>query len=120
MKRTPLKRRHKRQIDRQASEAWAKHARAKTCALCRSAAVEGHHVITQQALRQNAQANGYEFERVRWDFRNCLPLCRRHHEAHHNASHRLSLRVVRKACPKIDQFAREVGLAWFLERTYKP
>lgn len=126
MKRSPMKRRPgvKHQIDRQASEAWAKAARTKTCALCKAKGVEGHHVITQQQLKAWAREQdryGWQelFERVRWDRRNLLPLCQRHHDAHHNASHRLALRIVREACPKIDQFARELGLGWWLERTYR-
>jgi hypothetical protein len=118
MRRTPLKRRYKRQIDRQAAEAWANRARTKPCARCGGRRVQGHHVIAKQTLRQNAMQNGYEYERVVWDARNLISLCERCHGAHHAATHRLSLSFVRGACPRIDQFAREVGLEWWLERTY--
>jgi hypothetical protein len=82
------------------------------------AGVQGHHVITQQQLRIAASELNKDFERLRWDTRNRLPLCARHHAAHHSAFHRIPRDVLEKACPKVFQFARELGLEWWLERTY--
>lgn len=119
MKRSPLKRkRHARTIDRLAGEAWAHRARSKVCALCGARNPQGHHVITQQQLRKTAAELGLEFERLRWDTRNFLALCNRHHDAHHSRRHPVSWSVLVTECPKVVQFARELDLVWWLERTY--
>lgn len=116
-----------RVIDRQASEAWAWGARSKPCAVCGCGGViEGHHLVTQQTLRKVAEATGLEFERLRWDTRNRLSLCPRHHQAHHAGSHRVPLSVVLEHAPKLMQFVRELDRAHdgcepvlcFVERTY--
>lgn len=119
-RRTPLKqqRQARARIDRQAAEAWAKGARSKPCVICGSRQVQGHHIITQQKLREVAIATGRDFERLRWDARNRLSLCSRHHAAHHNRSHPIPWQVMHAHAPKAVQFARELGLVWWLERTY--
>lgn len=130
MRRTPMKKRPSvnRVIDRQASEAWAWGARSKPCAVCGvTAGVEGHHVVYQQTLRKVAQMTGLEFDRLRWDTRNRLPLCARHHQAHHVGRLRVPLEVVLEHAPKLMQFVRELDRAHdgcepvscFIERTYK-
>jgi hypothetical protein len=116
--RKPLKVRHRRVIDRQASEAWARSVQAKRCAVCGAAGVQGHHIVYQQHLRRVARKLGVDVDRLLWDKRNALPLCERHHTAHHNASYRITADVLRRHAPKVFQFAREVGLLPWLERTY--
>lgn len=113
-----LARKARKQIDRQASEAWARGAKSKPCAVCGAAGVHAHHVITQQKLRQVAAQNGLDFERLRWDKRNRLPLCPRHHAAHHARTHPIPWVVLEQHCPKVFQLARELGLLWWLEQTY--
>lgn len=129
MRRSALNKRPavKQAIDRQASEAWAWGARSKPCAVCGAVGgVEGHHVVYQQTLRKAALATGLEFERLRWDTRNRLPLCARHHQAHHSGRYRVPLEVVLEHAPKLMQFVRELDrahdgcepVACFVERTY--
>jgi hypothetical protein len=119
MKRSELRRgRRRKATDRERSEAWARHAQSKPCALCGSRLVQGHHVITQQELRRIARSKGLDVDRLLWDRRNCLALCQRHHDAHHSWSHRLTLDLVLAKCPKVAQFARELDLEWWLERNY--
>jgi phenylacetate-coenzyme A ligase PaaK-like adenylate-forming protein len=133
LRRVPLTRqvRVRAVIDRQAAEAWAKSARTKGCACCGATGVHGHHVITQQELKNWAKTRAREltdrgeltnwqeqFERIRWDRRNLLSLCVRHHELHHSHGQRLDLRMVERHCPKLRQFARELNLEWWLENAY--
>lgn len=118
--RKPLKasRRVKAIIDKQAAEAWAKAARSKRCVLCRANFASGHHIISQQQLKANAQANSRDLERIRWDRRNLLPLCQRCHGRHHSRMRPVTLQELRRYAPKVFQFAREIGeLAW-LQRMY--
>lgn len=127
--RKPLKARApvKRSIDRMASEAWAKGVRGKPCAVCGAKQrVSGHHIVTQQLLRRIAQQTDLDFERVRWDARNRLPLCERHHEAHHSRARPVALWRVLLAAPKLMQFVRELDraldgepVAAFIDRTYR-
>lgn len=118
----------KRALDRQASEAWAKGARAKPCAVCGCRGlIEGHHLVPQQQLRKVASETGLDLERLRWDVRGRLPLCPRHHAAHHSGARRVPLSVVLAGAPKLMQFVRELDrahgddrqpVARFIERTY--
>jgi hypothetical protein len=105
-------------IERLAREAWARRARSKTCAVCGAASPRGHHIITQQQLRLTATEHGLDFARLRWDTRNLLPLCDRHHAAHHNRTHPVPRSLLVSGCPKVFQFARELGLVWWVERVY--
>lgn len=135
MKRSQIKRKRpmkarpgvRRALDRQASEAWAKSARTKPCAVCGATRAQGHHLIPQQRLRRVAEDTGLDFERIRWDARNRLPLCERHHAAMHSRAHPLSLELVLREVPKFLQFVRELDRAYgdgrdpvmaFVERTY--
>jgi hypothetical protein len=135
LKRAPLKRQSKplrqakaKVIDRIASEAWAKGARAKACAVCRArkgAIIRGHHIVYQQELRRIAVDLEIDLERLRWDDRNRLSLCDRCHERHHNGSRPVSGAVLHKHAPKVFQFAAEIDrqyghakVASFLERKY--
>lgn len=117
-RRTPLKARRRHIIERQASAAWARGVRTKPCAVCGALGSQGHHIITQQQLRQVAKTLQVDFERLRWDTRNRLPLCPRHHAAHHARTHPVPWSVLEDAAPKVVQFARELGLVYWLERTY--
>lgn len=134
MRRTPLARKPmkarapvRKVIDRAASEAWAKAARTKRCAVCGARIVHGHHLIYQQQLRRIAVDLGIEYERVRWDRRNLLALCDRHHSAHHSGAHRVVSTIVLAGAPKFGQFVRELDrqyedgrepVAEFVRRTY--
>ncbi len=117
--------------DRERSEAWAKGKRP--CAVCGAAAhrSHGHHIVTQQKLRQVAAARSVaseldgwasapviDFERIRWDRRNRLWLCERHHAAHHSRAKPITWGVLQEHAPKVFQFAAELGLTPWLERTY--
>jgi hypothetical protein len=123
MKRTPLKRKSKRlgPGDRDAASAWARHAKRRVCALCSAPNPHGHHVIYLQELKRVIRSHNLEDRRqgILYDRRNLLPLCERHHAAHHSGAHPLTLTIVRSACPKVDQFAAELGLDWWLERYYR-
>ena len=121
-RKTPLKRVRpvKQTINRAASEAWARGVRTKRCALCGANGVHGHHIITQQQLRIAAFSLRLDFERLRWDTRNRLALCPRHHAAHHARSHPVPWVVLEQHAPKVFQFAREIGLEWWLEAMYPP
>lgn len=98
--------------DRMLSEAWAKGARAKRCAVCnRAGIIRGHHVLYQQWLNDAARVLGLterETQRLLWDGRNRMPLCDECHERHHKAMRPIRRHVVRRECPKVTQFAREI------------
>ncbi len=104
--------------DREKSEAWATGKRP--CAVCGAAAEhsKGHHIVTQQRLRAVAKQLDLDVERIRWDRRNRLWLCPRHHDAHHSRMKPIGRTVLRQHAPKVFQFARELGLLPWLERTY--
>lgn len=121
MRRTPLKRRQAaRRTDPAAAEAWHERAAREPCAVCGqiSPANHGHHALTQQALRNRASELGLDIEQIRWDQRNHITLCPRHHAAHHNASGRVTLATILAAAPKLQQFARELDLEWRLQTDY--
>lgn len=126
MKRTALKRkkplkakRRARQVDHDARESWARAARAKPCAVCgRVGDVEGHHILYQQWLLWAASQQGFEVERVLWDQRNMLPLCRLCHGRHHSAFKRVEVGVLQTHAPRVFQMAHELHLEYRLARTY--
>lgn len=122
MARKPLRQVHrvKVAIDRQAAAAWAAAARRKRCVVCGAKEPQGHHIVWQQQLRRQATWLGVEFERLRWDRRNLLPLCEGCHGANHARSRPVTLEELRAHAPKVFQFARELGLLPWLERTYPP
>jgi hypothetical protein len=85
------------------------------CAVCPVEGVEchgqvtGHHIITQQQLRQH----GLELEL--WNLRNRLPVCDGRHGQHHRASRR----IPRSVLPvEALEFAEEHGLTRLIERYY--
>lgn len=119
-RRKPLQKRYKSKINREAAEAWAYGIRAKTCAVCgkRCGTVQGHHVLYQAWLREAARSRELDFDRLRWDPRNRLPVGEGCHNAHHQARRRIPLQTLRDHCPKVFQMARELGLLGRLERTY--
>jgi hypothetical protein len=98
--------------------AWGHHAHRKQCVLCGAAHPQGHHVIKQQVLRKACGDLELDYQRVRWDLRNLMPLCDRHHVAHHSRRHPIELEIVLANCPKIVQFATELELVWWLSREY--
>jgi hypothetical protein len=81
---------------------------------------EAHHIITQQQLKLVARTHGLglDLDRILYDQRNRLWVCRRHHGAHHSSAKPIPWRIVERHAPKVKQFARELGLEWWLERTY--
>ena len=107
-----------RELDREAAAAWARRARSKQCVLCGAHNPQGHHLITQQRLRLSAAELELDFQKLRWDTRNFLPLCPRHHAGHHSKMHPISLNIVLAESPKVIQLARELDLVWWLSREY--
>ncbi len=115
--------------ERERSAAWARGK--KPCAVCGGAVTYGHHIITQQKLRQVVAARTMaaaldpyatapvpRLDRVRWDARNRLWLCERHHLAHHARTKPVAWSVLQEHAPKVFQFAAELNLIPWLERTY--
>lgn len=92
--------------------------RSKRCAICGARQVQGHHILRQQDLRRAAQALDLEFERLRWDDRNRLPLCEKCHGLHHARQRPVPLQVLIKHAPKVFQMARELELEESLRRQY--
>lgn len=70
---------------------------------------QGHHVIEKSYLKRNGLG------RLRWDQRNFMPLCQRHHSRHTGAFQRVPRHLLSAANWA---FARELGLEWYLERYY--
>jgi len=104
--------------EREAAQAWASGNRAKRCARCGAANVQGHHIITRERLKQKAVELDVPAERLLWDRRNRLWLCRRHHDAHHARTSPIPMTVLREHAAKVFQFARELDLKPWLERRY--
>ena len=71
--------------------------------------LQAHHVITQQKLRKLKR------EDLRWDVRNGLTLCERHHRRHTRALKRVPFELLR---PENVEFAEELQLGWLLEKQY--
>ena len=103
-------------IDRRA--AWARCARARRCVVCGARHPAGHHIITKQTLSAYESINAYDYLEVEWDLRNQLGLCERHHAQHHARMRPVTLRELLVHQPQVIPFAREVGLVWWLVRTY--
>lgn len=114
----PLKQSRRRIVDREASEAWARGVHGKGCIVCGARPSQGHHVITQQALRRHAADRDMDAQRLLWDRRNRVPVCAICHHAHHAWTRRLPLSLVERHAPRVRQFARELGLEWLLDREY--
>lgn len=71
--------------------------------------LEAHHVVTQQQLRKIGRDD------LRWDVRNGLTLCERHHRRHTRALTRVPFELLR---PENVAFAEELGVVWILGRYY--
>jgi len=92
-------------------ELWAHNLGA--CKVCTdgecAGPIQGHHLITKQALKKR----GLEIHL--WDIRNRLPVCERRHDLH---TRRIQV-IPRDLIPvEAWQFADEIGLRWWLERFY--
>jgi hypothetical protein len=81
-------RRRRRDIDPELAAAWkaAVVHRGSRCLMCGGRAeLQAHHVIGQQVLRRYARELKLKratAQRVLWDRRNGVPVCRRCHERH--------------------------------------
>lgn len=102
--------------EREMRAAWARGG--KRCALCGAPGPSAHHVITKQRLKQKAAELGVPEHRLLWDRRNRLWLCPTGHAEHHARVRPVSWQELVEHCPKVFQFARELGLVAWLERTY--
>jgi heterodisulfide reductase subunit C len=107
-----------RRTDSEAARAWVRRARCMRCVICGERGPRGHHIITQQLLRRTALSKGLDLEAIRWDQRNLLALCDRHHAAHHAKMPAIALSIVLMHQPKVLAFASELGLVWWLSREY--
>lgn len=105
------------QIARQRPEAWQRAARRLRCIICGAPRPRGHHVITQAELRKHVR-DPEDYERLRWDRRNLLALCDEHHVAHHSRQRPVSIQELSAHAPGALVFADELGLRWWIERTY--
>ena len=95
---------------------WEAVAKGKPCVVCgRPDRVQGHHVVSQQAIRKVAKRFGYDLATVLWDKRNGIAVCEGCHSAHTGAKKRLPLSVIPAAA---FEFADELGLRWQVERDY--
>lgn len=95
---------------------WRRVAVGRKCAVCRRRReIQGHHVVRQQHLRAKAQELGIDPAKLLWDPRSGMALCRRCHERHTNAVARVPRDLVPAAA---EDFVREYGLEWRLERDY--
>jgi hypothetical protein len=74
-------------------------------------ALQAHHPLPQQLLKREGYADRL------WAVENGLTLC----EGHHMAFERSALEIPAALLhPETWTFARSLGLAWYLERTYMP
>lgn len=114
VKRTPLKRGRRRKpaavIER---DLWRHDlGPCRVCyqlGLACSGPVQGHHVLTQQALRKRG------FEEFLWDKRNRLATCEGAHMRHHTRIRPIPRELLPDSA---FEFAAELGLTWLLERVY--
>lgn len=99
------------------ARSWWEHvAKNRPCVVCgRPDRVQGHHVVSQEALRKVARRFGYDLATVLWDRRNGIAVCEGCHSAHTGAKKRLPISVVPAAA---FEFADEMGLRWQIERDY--
>jgi hypothetical protein len=72
--------------------------------------LEGHHIITQQQLRKVDAT-----EEQRWDVRNGMALCERHHRRHTRALERVPFHLLRL---EAFEFAEELKVGWLLAKYY--
>lgn len=78
--------------------------------------IDAHHVIAKRHLRQAvAGLPGLEAQRVVWDARDALGLCRFHHSRHEAWVERVPRRLLPAGA---FEFAAEHGLGWLFDREY--
>ena len=129
MKRTPLKRTRsvlRRDFDAEAAKAWL-GSMGWRCAVCgerqRRERLEGHHVIPQRLIRAHVRSLAHTLKlpdaeavvllrRLLWDPRNGVPV---HRECHARLERRFATIV---PSDEAWDFARELGLEWWLEKHY--
>lgn len=118
MKRSaPLKRkpRRRRSVDEQAGSRTWKNRTGVRCLVCPAEGkvcdgpIQGHHVISQQALKKRG------WHLFLWDLRNKLDVCERRHRQHTDGVAAIPLALV-----PVDAlgFARDLDLEWWVERFY--
>lgn len=114
--RTPIvaRRRPARSLEeRDASTAWK--TAVGPCQVCPAEGgvcegdVQGHHAITQQALKNRG------LHASLWDTRNKVDVCTHRHEQITTSSKPLPRRLLPAA---VFEFADELGLGWYLDRFY--
>jgi hypothetical protein len=74
--------------------------RAK-CIVCGAPADDAHHVISKQAIKNYALGEGLswdELQRLLWDARNGVPVCRLDHDRHENAFARIPRHALPARC----------------------
>ena len=118
-RRVALKKRRRQATDRQAAEQWKADIEGLPCAQCGATeGIQAHHPLKQQWLRVAAAMLGLDFEALRWDQRNRMPVCETCHSRHHLAVRRISRGVLVAACPRVFEMAGELSLVAQLEREY--
>jgi hypothetical protein len=141
LKRTPLKRTSALKASRvvwgrveaEAHRAWVRKITRRPCAVCAAESVEkaqaslhgrrdAHHVLPARYIRRYVRSLRLPAEEafkllvsLLYDPRNGICLCRRCHDKHETGFRR----VPRALIPtKAVQFAREIGLDWYIDKTY--
>ena len=123
------KKRQRSALEKRLMDRWWRGARAASCAACgrsthygKGIIIEGHHIVRQALIEAKAKEEGWseeKFIRRLWDVRNRLPLDKECHDGHHRKlKKKLSWSLVLKKAPKVEQFAREVGLTREARRVY--
>jgi hypothetical protein len=108
-----------RRREQRAALRWNLGIRGSVCvACCKRPAVEGHHIIRLQVLRREAKNRGFDFDLVRWDARNRLPLCKHCHANHHSRAAPLSKELLLRVARWVYDFASEHDLTWAIDREY--
>lgn len=88
---------------------WRLAVLGKRCVVCGGKAVQGHHVTEAAVLRREGHADKL------WDLRNMVPVCSYCHGRHHLGARRITEDLL--PAPAL-AFASELGLDWWIERTY--
>lgn len=101
-----------------AASSWKAGVATAACVMCAARPVHGHHIVTQQEIRKAAARTGGDVDELLWDQRNRLALCADCHASHHARSHPIPFNVLLTHAPASLEFASELGLDWWIERTY--
>lgn len=83
--------------------------------------VKGHHVVTQQKLRQVAKDRGLSFDEENalvWDVRNGVPASARRHDRHHSYHERVTREELARHFPEVLEFVAEYELGAWFDRFY--